>query len=545
MSGIFRKAALDRLSSPEQLDKQIKITSPMLWLAAGGVMLALAAVVIWGCFGSLPEKVDINGILMQDGYYQGIYAETSGAVEMYVKNGDSVHKGDVVAQIKAEDVEKKVKDMENVILGIESITLTSTSDTALSEASPLLEIKQGYKNTTAKDQYKLQLKSMEVQYEAKKSEVENLKKQYKAAEAAYLNYMGNDAYNKVYFDYQEAVAKTDTATNAYASTMTTVNEAAANYSKAMQAYGESNSVTIAAKESYDQAVKASEEAKKTYEKEKKNLSARKKAYEKAYKSQNADSADKQALYNTFNEKSTLYNAGRNELLSIQSSINNLKMQIDSQQVADDYQTATAEENFQATKDALLRQYKGELENLKASQNNLQVLATVDGTISSVAVDGNQPISAGTCVARINVTNSETKHIVCFVPLSEVKKMKVGMEVTMTPSGVSEQEYGHLVGTVEDIAENNASVYEMTKALGDDLLVNQYQQQGASVRVILSITPDEKATNGFKWSNSKGSDLEITDNTVVIGKVITDRYAPITKLLPWLKEMMSSTGKEEE
>lgn len=144
MSGIFRKAALDRLSSPEQLDKQIKITSPMLWLAAGGVMLALVAVVIWGCFGSLPEKADISGILMQDGYYQGIYAESSGVVEMYVQDGDSVHKGDVVAQIKAEDVEKKISDMESVISGIEAITLTSKNDTSLSEASALLEIKQGY-----------------------------------------------------------------------------------------------------------------------------------------------------------------------------------------------------------------------------------------------------------------------------------------------------------------------------------------------------------------------------------------------------------------
>jgi len=31
MSNIFRKAALERLASPEQLDKMIKITSPMVW----------------------------------------------------------------------------------------------------------------------------------------------------------------------------------------------------------------------------------------------------------------------------------------------------------------------------------------------------------------------------------------------------------------------------------------------------------------------------------------------------------------------------------
>lgn len=41
---IFRKKALDKLSSPEQLDKMIVITSPSVcWALAGGVFIILAA----------------------------------------------------------------------------------------------------------------------------------------------------------------------------------------------------------------------------------------------------------------------------------------------------------------------------------------------------------------------------------------------------------------------------------------------------------------------------------------------------------------------
>lgn len=36
MSNLYRKSALDKLSSPEQVDKMIQITSPMFWIAALG-----------------------------------------------------------------------------------------------------------------------------------------------------------------------------------------------------------------------------------------------------------------------------------------------------------------------------------------------------------------------------------------------------------------------------------------------------------------------------------------------------------------------------
>lgn len=39
---IYRKSMLERMSSPEQLDKMIVITSPSFWLAlAGGVFLRI------------------------------------------------------------------------------------------------------------------------------------------------------------------------------------------------------------------------------------------------------------------------------------------------------------------------------------------------------------------------------------------------------------------------------------------------------------------------------------------------------------------------
>lgn len=545
MAEIFRKAALDRLSSPDQLDKQIKIISPMHWLAAGGVTVAVGAVILWSCLGSLPQKTEVNGILVNDGFYQGIYAESTGIVSVCVPEGGYVKKGDVIALIDSADVEKRIAEIENIITAIESITLSSENDPAISELSTLLELKQSFQNTTAIEQYQLQLQTLEAQYEAKEAEVAALKEQYKSAEAAYLNSVGNDAYNEISYNYQNAVSEAETAGSEYSACASSVNQYASQYTSALQTYGPEHQITQSALQSYDSAVAMMEEAEQKYNDAKEHLSVQQQQYEEAYKKQNAEAANTQALSNTLSEKSTLYSNAYSELISLQSNINNLKMQIETQEIADNSQNTSIEENFEKTKEALLKQYQGELESQNHSLQNFQIVATVDGYLTDLYLEDQQAVSAGSCVARINVIESEDKHVVCYVPLSQVKQLKEGMEVTMTPASVNEQEYGHMLGTVSYISADNANTFEMTRTLGDDLLVSQLQQQGASVKVEFVIEQDDESSNGYKWSNQKGESLEITTNTVISANVITERYAPITKLLPWLKEKLYSTGNSEK
>jgi HlyD family secretion protein len=50
-SQVFRKAALDRLASPEQLDELIPVVDARGWIAALGIGVLTAAVIAWGFLG--------------------------------------------------------------------------------------------------------------------------------------------------------------------------------------------------------------------------------------------------------------------------------------------------------------------------------------------------------------------------------------------------------------------------------------------------------------------------------------------------------------
>ena len=55
MSNIFRKKTMDRVSSPEQLNDYIRVTSPSLWLVLLGLLILLVGVIAWSIFGTVPE----------------------------------------------------------------------------------------------------------------------------------------------------------------------------------------------------------------------------------------------------------------------------------------------------------------------------------------------------------------------------------------------------------------------------------------------------------------------------------------------------------
>lgn len=104
MADFFRKSSIEKLSNPEQLDRSIKISSPMSWLALIGVFLVIIATLIWSIVGVLPTTQSTYGILVNSESSSAFYSNKSGSVtNIYKKPGDKVSKGDDIIKIKSSD----------------------------------------------------------------------------------------------------------------------------------------------------------------------------------------------------------------------------------------------------------------------------------------------------------------------------------------------------------------------------------------------------------------------------------------------------------
>lgn len=98
---IFRQAALERLSTPEQLDQVIEVTDRRAWLGLSVVGLLLFLGLLWACFGSIPKKLQGQGILLKPGGVQTVAANLPGILtEIRVEVGAYVERGQSVAVVE-------------------------------------------------------------------------------------------------------------------------------------------------------------------------------------------------------------------------------------------------------------------------------------------------------------------------------------------------------------------------------------------------------------------------------------------------------------
>jgi HlyD family secretion protein len=128
---IFRKASLERMSSPEQLDVLLRVTSPKGWWALGALGLVLAAVVVWSIVGTITTTVDGQGVLVIPGELMMISTEQGGTLtQLHVQPGQEVHQGDLIVEIAQREVVERIDKLrsEHEELKQQDETLTKSGE---------------------------------------------------------------------------------------------------------------------------------------------------------------------------------------------------------------------------------------------------------------------------------------------------------------------------------------------------------------------------------------------------------------------------------
>lgn len=109
---LFRKSALQSLSSPEQLDQLLKITSPKAWIALCAIGAILLAAVAWSIFGKLPTTVTGHGVVIRKGGISNIVSNGSGTLFDLkdFRPGDEIQKGQIVGHVSQPLLEQQIAE---------------------------------------------------------------------------------------------------------------------------------------------------------------------------------------------------------------------------------------------------------------------------------------------------------------------------------------------------------------------------------------------------------------------------------------------------
>ena len=107
---IFRSEALERLSSPERLDKLMPIVSPKDWLLLGGLALLGILALLWSLFAKIPITVTGKGVLINPRQVVQFQSPISGQLQsLNVRDGQCVKKDDSLAIIDPSDKKQQLQ----------------------------------------------------------------------------------------------------------------------------------------------------------------------------------------------------------------------------------------------------------------------------------------------------------------------------------------------------------------------------------------------------------------------------------------------------
>lgn len=100
-SQIFSQEALDKLRSPEKLDTMLPITTPITWMSLVAILILLFSIVLWSIYGAFTVKAEGVGMIMDSAGVMNVSHVATGKISrLYVKAGDSVKKGQLIAHME-------------------------------------------------------------------------------------------------------------------------------------------------------------------------------------------------------------------------------------------------------------------------------------------------------------------------------------------------------------------------------------------------------------------------------------------------------------
>lgn len=121
MAELFRKNALDTMSTPEQLDKQVKIMRPPMWILYAAFIVALITFIIWSFTYKISGGVTISGVVFTNNPIVNSAANRSCMVtDVLVEDGDYVTIGDILAVVSNEELLSKIEESRKQLAAMDA-----------------------------------------------------------------------------------------------------------------------------------------------------------------------------------------------------------------------------------------------------------------------------------------------------------------------------------------------------------------------------------------------------------------------------------------
>ncbi len=519
---LFRKEALKQLSSPEQLDRLMQLTSRQAWmpLVSMGFLVVVAAT--WSVVGRIPLTVTGSGVLIRPRHVVQFQSVGGGQLlTLNIKPGDVVRLGQVLATIDSSKIKQQLQQ----------------------ENAKLIQLQEQNQNTDRlqKQQIALQQRALSQQ----QKDLEEILRRESVTPVLHAETLS--ALEQKRQSLEQSLLREKIVPTLYTQTLTALAEKRKSLEQrssqltsllqTLQQRVETRRSLLKQKViSQDVLLQSQQELLNAQtqvsdiQTQLKDLDVQKTSSKREYL-QNLNRIDD--IKNNIQEiKVQKTNAERDYLQNL-NKLDEIKTKIKDIEAQ---KTKLIQQDLERSINKLnqIQEVKRQIAQLKLQlSQSSQIISKFDGRILEVGVFPGQVISAGTRIGTIEAEarNTKLESLVYFAD-KDGKQIKPGMTVQVTPSVVKRDRFGGIVGVVTKVSPFPVTTGDIIAQVGnEDLARSLANSNAARVQVFVQLQENPNTTSGYKWSSSIGPALNISSGTTTQVRVKVGEVAPISYIIP--------------
>ncbi|MBT9315824.1 NHLP bacteriocin system secretion protein [Leptothoe spongobia] len=470
---LFRKQSLERLQSPEKLDQAIQLVKPKDWLPLGMMTLLLGAGAAWSLLGKMPMTVNGQGILLDPHQVVPLQSPISGQLEsLPITAGQCVTKGELLATINPTGLNQQLEQQQK-------------KHTQLQQQFYQAELVRTQRTGLARAEMATQRLGLTQQL----SNVESL--------TPVLNHQGILALEQQRANLQQQLQDTQELTPVLEQRL-----------QSRQALAKAGAVAP------DMVLQAEQD-------------------------------HRQNLHRLGDLRAQLQQLDLQMVEARQQHLDNLN-QI-SQVQANLQALETQEKQLEQDNLTVVQQYEQEIQAGEQQIAQLQRQVTENseirspqaGCIVETTATAGQVVTPGMALGRLQAMDPDQTLPdtgVIYFAVAQGKRIQPGMEIMVTPDTVKRERFGSIRGVVTAVSPLPVSREGAVATVGNPEMVDTLMASGSGhLAVTVELETDGETSSGYGWSSSLGPEESLTLGTTLTARVTVEERAPITFLMPILRE----------
>jgi HlyD family secretion protein len=474
--GLFRQSALERLSSPERLDQLMKIISPMDWIALTTLGTLVTGTLLWSIVGRIPITVDGRGVFIQPRQIVDLQSNIAGQLSsINVRAGQCVEKDEIIATIESTDLKQQLRLSQGKLAQLQS---QAQDAIALTNQRMQLEKNAITANRISLMQRLRDTRTLTPVLQSKG--LDAIQEQRRSLEQR----------------LRDAQAIVPVMQRRVAGRKTLVAEGAIAQDSLLQV---------------EQEFVKSRQDVADIEAQLKQLDVQITQTERQYLENLRSAGDIQAQLQDLDSKVKRLDQERLET----QNQRNREIQEVNREIARLEQQITL---------------------------NSKIISPKSGCVLELTTAVGQVVQPGMRVGRMQLAHSTTPSGpmtgIIYFPIKDGKQVKPAMTITITPDTVQRERFGGIVARITNVSTLPITREGATSVIGNaELVQTVVGQGGAAIEVSTNLEKDSNTKSGYRWSSSKGPDSEITPGTTATARVTIEERAPITFVLPFLRDLV--------